>query len=113
MALKIAFLGYNERQTQQCFKQFAEDNREQVQGANWAQGYMVLKDGTEILRVPAANPAWVKARRFDQIIVADDRRGIVMVERAYTLSELARSCRGSIIPVDFRYQFYNIDEEAT
>lgn len=110
MALKIAFLGYNERQTQQCFKQFAEDNSDQVQGANWAQGYVVLKDGTEILRVHA-DPAWVKGRRFDQIIVADDLRGNVMVERFYTLSELSRSCRGSIVPLEFRYQFYNIDEE--
>ena len=111
MPLKIAFLGYDERQTRAWFMQFAVDNREQVQGANWAQGYMRMKDGTEILRVPAANPAWIKSRRFDQIIVADDWRKNAMLKRWDELDALERCCCGSIIPEEFRYQFYNIDEE--
>ncbi len=112
MALKIAFLGYNEKQTRQFFKQFAEDNRDQVRGVNFAQGYMLLKDGTEILRVPAQNPAWINGRRFDQIIVADDLRVHVLFNRWDELAQLRRCCAGSIIPLEFRYQFYIIDEEA-
>ena len=111
MALEIAFLGYNEEQTRQFFKQFAEDNRDQVHGCNFTQGYMQLKDGTKIRRV-SADPAWIRGRRFDQVIVADDLRYHTFFNRWDELEELERRCAGSVIPEEFCVQFYIIDEEA-
>lgn len=111
MALEIAFLGYNEEQTRQFFKQFAEDNRDQVNGYNFTHGLILLKDGTKIRRVSAA-PEWITGRRFDQIIVADDLRQNIMFNRWDELNALDRCCTGSVVPEQFRYQFYITDEEA-
>lgn len=46
--LKIGFIGYNSRLTQDGLMQFAENNKEDVEIFNYRQGYIRLKDETEI-----------------------------------------------------------------
>lgn len=46
--LKIGFIGYNSRLTQDGLMQFAENNKEDVEICNYRQSYIRLKDGTEI-----------------------------------------------------------------
>lgn len=49
MPLKIGFIGYNSRLTQDGFMQFAENNKEDVEIVNYRKSYIRLKDGTEIV----------------------------------------------------------------
>jgi hypothetical protein len=111
-ALQIAFLGYNELQTRKFFRQLAEANREQVRLCDLNQGRLVLIDGTEIHRVSAA-PDWLQARRFDQVIVAGDNLLRVLYNRSAEMRQLSLCCQGSIVPIDYRYQYYDLDVEVS
>lgn len=46
--LKLGFIGYNSRLTQDGFIKFAENNKEDIAICNYRQSYIRLKDGTEI-----------------------------------------------------------------
>lgn len=112
MAFNIAFVGYDTRQSISFFRQLAEDNREQIRICQLAQGRIVLMDGTTIIRAQTT-VEWLKGRRFDQIIVADDRRGMVQINQINLLCALEEACRHSIVPGEFRCIFYCTDEEVT
>lgn len=73
MNLNIAFIGYNTAQTHTYFEEFAAENRDQIFSYNRASGHIVLQDGTQIHRI-TDNPGKVMGFRFDQILVAKDRR---------------------------------------
>lgn len=108
MALKIAFLAYDVRCAGTALSQLVEDNADQVAGYNRTHGRVFLRDGAEII---SANGINLHGRRFDQVIIADDRRLQVMGQRHAELRELDRCCQGSTIPEEFRYQIYDLDEE--
>lgn len=84
MALNLVFIGCNEEQTRRYFREFIEMNKEQVQDypltRNTATAWLCptvvwLKDGTLIRRVPSSLER-LDGLRFDQVIVACDRRGV-------------------------------------
>lgn len=106
MAYKIAFLGSDERATRYHFREFAEANRDQVRLCNLTYGIIALNDGTEIYRAHLT-PEWVKGRRFDQIIIADDHRA--PHDFIAALAGLYCACAGSIVPEEFWEQFYDPD----
>lgn len=112
MPLKIAFLGYNAPLTARYLAQLAEDNAEQVAWYNRRHGRLALTDGTEIISVYSIGLGGFEGRRFDQVILADDRRMEITRNQAATIGRLLDCCAGSIIPSDFRVQVYDIDEEA-
>jgi hypothetical protein len=110
--LKIAFIGYNAELTNTYFRQFAADNAAQVAKYSRVSGRATLNDGTEIFAIPVPNPVALHGRRFDQVIIADDRRLQIVWARYAELRALDWYCQGSIIPEELRYQIYDIDAEA-
>lgn len=57
-------------------------------------------------------PEFLYCRRFDQTIVADDRRRDIAMRRYPELVALERCMANSIVPVHFRWQFYDLDAEV-
>lgn len=105
MAYKIAFLAYTEKNARKFFRQFAEDNREQIHTYDGHLGRIVLKDGTEIWRAKASRE-WIMGRRFDQLIcVQYCGPSLFAHELAYA------ACMGSIVPEEFRDLWYNPDAD--
>lgn len=120
MALNLVFIGYNEEQTRRHFKEFIEMNKEQVQDypitRNTATAWICptvvwLKDGTKIRRAPSLDR--LDGLRFDQVIVACDRRGVRHwpEPRLALLQELIRraSMSDRILEED-RVIIYELDE---
>lgn len=110
--LEIAFMGRNLNITNLFLRQFAEDNEEQV--AHKQRGRLVLKDGT---RIEAVSPHMVQmlfdGRRYDQLILADDTRGIL---GDCAVHEIEVACwyalRYSCVPEEFQILRYNVDAPA-
>lgn len=111
MALEIAFIGYNEAQTNTYFVDFAAVNADQVRRFDRRGGVIILKDGTRITKVTPA-PGFLKGRRFDQVILADDRRMEILERRAPELWALLLCCERSDVPPDFWFQTYDLDAEV-
>ena len=111
MAYKLAFIGYDNRQTGIYFEDFAIINRDKVARFDKIHGRILLRDGTEILRFSSA-PDFLWGRQFDQVIVADDRRRATCIRRRPELDALGCRMAGSIVPEEFRYIFYDLDAEV-
>lgn len=109
MAYKLAFIGYNEAQTRTYFEDFAAMNLEQVRRFDRRDGVITLHDGTTITRIPPI-PEFLRGRRFDQTILADDRRMMILYHRAPELAALARCMDGSEVPEDYRFVIYDLDD---
>lgn len=107
MSLRIAFIGYDEKQTRTYFREMAELNWKQISMRNLRLGYIVLLDGTEIIRVSPA-VRHVNAH-FDQVIIADDRRKRCEIENRALFACLALNMSGSPVPPEFRWQHYDLD----
>lgn len=107
---KIVFLGWDARQTDQYLSQMAMDNADQVDRYDRLQGRLKLTDGTEIIN--AYRIGKIHGRKYDQVILADDRRMEIMEHHRNDIAELLRRCQSSIIPEEFHLQFYDIDEEV-
>lgn len=110
MALKIAFLGYNARHTNQSLLLLAVDNADQVQRFERRRGRILLRDGTEITAI--TTPDMLQGRRFDQAIIADDHRAAVYELYIYLTDALHRALSGSKIPEEWRVQIYDLDAEV-
>ena len=108
MAYNIAFIGYNEEQTRRYLEDLARVNAEQVQRFDKRNGVVTLKDGTTITAVKA-DTEFLNGRRFDQVIVADDRRLDVVERRFPEILALGRCMSNSVVPVDYRWQVYDLD----
>lgn len=106
--MKIAFIGYNERQTNARFIELAACNADQVKLTDWRRGRIVLFDGTEIIRV-SSDPVFLHGRYFDQVIIADDRRLAILFRRGPELRALEMCCARSEVPEEFRWQFFDLD----
>lgn len=110
MPLKIAFIAWNRENADNHLRQLAIDNAEQVERYDRQRGRVLLTDGTEIVSVH--HRPGLEGCRFDQYIIADDRRMGVVKFHGAALNELDYRCQCSIVPAEYRCQFYNIDEEA-
>ena len=112
MTLKIAFLGWDARLTARYLEQLAMDNVERVSRYNPDRGFLALKDGTEIIIPRIIGLNCLDGRRFDQVILADDRRMKIKEHPRHAIAVLLNSCSRSIVPEEFRLQIYDIDAEA-
>lgn len=110
MPLKIAFIAWDAEKADTYLRRFAIDNADQVKRYELGWGRIFLKDGTEIVSVN--NPTRRQGQYFDQYIIADDSRMKVMRLHGAVLNELECRCQTSIVPEEYRRQFYNIDEEG-
>ena len=111
MAYNIAFIGYNEEQTRRYLEDLAVVNADQVYKFDRRNGRVILKDGTTITRVLPV-PEFLHGRRFDQVIIADDRRFDVVVTRWPELVALRRCMEQSEVPPVFRWLHYDLDAES-
>ena len=109
--LKIAFIGFNTEQTHAALLQLAVDNADQVKRYDRLRGRIVLTDGTEIMAVHPGDPVALHGRRFDQIIIADDWRLMIMEHLRAELRALDWCCQHSSIPEEYRLQIYDMDAE--
>ena len=107
MSLKIAFIGYDEKQTRTYFREFAELNREQIRLCDLRQGCIVLLDGSEIYRVTPGSRCYYMY--LDQVIVADDRRRMCSINRRRDLAALSYNLMRSKVPPEFQWQYYDLD----
>jgi len=107
--LTLAFVGFNARQTREYFQQFVQDNWEQIYVYDPQVGWARFFDGTVVKCIPSTEQVKRDGLRYDQIILADDRRMMIWKERSELLCFLNDCCRYSQIPHDFRYQIYDID----
>ena len=110
MSLKIAFIGYDEKQTRTYFRELAELNRDQIKLCDLRQGRIVLLDGSEIYRVTPGSRCYYMY--LDQVIVADDRRRMRFVNRGRDLAALAYNLVRSRVPPEFQWQHYDLDAEV-
>lgn len=110
MPLKIVFLSWNPRLTDQYLEQMANDNAEQVARFNRRHGRLALTDGTEI--ISASSISNLQGYRFDQVIVADDRRMEILAHHNILITQLLARCMNSHIPLEYQLQIYDIDAEV-
>ena len=110
MALRLAFIAYNEEQTRRYFAEFKEINQDQIWGFDPVNGCIRMVDGTTIYRV-SDNPSRLAGSRFDQIIVACDRRGVWNWpdKRLELLQELYRHARRHQVLDEDTVLIYEID----
>lgn len=107
--LEIAFMGHNLKIATLILRQFAEDNKEQV--AHKQRGRLILKDGT---RIEAISPAMVRVGLagtiYDQLILADDARGMLEADAAPEIEAVrwGAMCH-SCVPEEFQILRYNAD----
>lgn len=63
--LKIGFIGYNSRLTQDGLMQFVKNNKEDVEIFSYRQNYIRLKDRTEIFGLYENSIGDLRCRRLD------------------------------------------------
>lgn len=108
--VKIAFIGYNNRLTANMLRQFVLDNEKQVIHFDPARGQVRLRDGTTIQAV--TSPIFYRdGVRYDQVLLADDRRMRILYERRDELAWLRNVTAHSEIPEEFRFLVYDIDAD--
>ena len=122
MALNLVFIGYNEEQTRRYFREFLEINKDQVQDYTFVGNSVMswfcptsirLQDGTVIRRAPNSLDG-LDGLRFDQVIVACDRRGVWNwpEPRLALLQELIhRAALSDRILEEDRVIIYELDEK--
>ncbi len=107
--LRIAFVAANASQNTHWFRDFRRINGDIIR-RNY-RNYVELQDGTEI--VPVISNRDLCGSRFDQVIVADDRRRLLLSENgiiATIINEImATSSRR--IPDEFFIQIYDLDAD--
>lgn len=110
MALRLAFIGCNEEETRRYFAEFKEINQDQIWGFDPINGFIRMVDGTTIYRVSDI-PSRVAGSRFDQIIVACDRRGVWnwSDKRLELLQGLYRQAWRHQVPEEDTVLIYEID----
>lgn len=111
--LTLAFVGYNEDQTRRYFAEFAKVNADQVLHFDDRTGLICLVDGTCIRRV-SDNPFRLVGCRFDQLIVALDRRGVNAWprRRGRLIDAVCERMSMSCVPDRFRTIVYDLDSEV-
>ena len=91
-SLKIGFIGYNSQLTREGLKQFAENNKEDVEAFKYRQSYIRLKDGTEIVGLYENKVDGLRGHRFDQLILFDDERQEIKWERCSFIKRIIEEC---------------------
>lgn len=76
--LRIGFIGYNSRLTQDGLRQFVENNKEDIEIFSYEKSFIRLKDGTEIFGLYENSQ---KGCHMHQMILFDDDRWLIKSER--------------------------------
>jgi hypothetical protein len=104
----IALLGYNSDLSRKGLKQFAENNKEQVEKLRWNtyDCELYLKDGTRIKAVGYGDN-WLHGYKFDQLILFDDDRWLIETEKYNRIREIIdHTMYMSNVPEEFQILHY-------
>jgi len=87
--LEIAFIGYTRDLSNKGLKMFSEDNVEQVEKFIYRKNgsILYLKDGTRIRAIVSYEHS-MRGWQFDQLIVFDDSRWKIFIDRAELIKEI-------------------------
>lgn len=107
--LVIAFIGFDKKQTMEYFKEFAVVNHDDIRSYSPATRKIVLDDGTVIHAIAGFGD--VISRRFDQVIMAVDRRGIKHwpTKQIGLLNHVLSKVSGYRVPEDHLVLKYDLD----
>jgi len=85
----IAFLGYTSDLSKYGLKQFAENNKEQVDKfkCNTSECELYLKDGTHIKAI-SYGERYLHGYKFDQLMLFDDDRWLIMDHKFKEIHEI-------------------------
>lgn len=102
--LKIGFIGYNSQLTQDGFRQFAENNKENIEIFKYRQSYIRLKDRTEIVGLYENRVDGLRGHRLDQLILFDDERWNITAHRYDFIKQVIKKCVSwySCVPKEFQ-----------
>lgn len=106
--LRIAFYGYNPRLTSRFLRELAEDNHTIVREYDFRRNRITLDDGTLIVGVVSEMALW-DGIRYDQIIICDDRRMEILLDRWDTIARLKQMRAYSDVPEEFGIQYFDVD----
>ena len=110
MGLRIAFIAPTARMTSYCFKDLAEQNKDQISMCDLLRGRIVLLDGTEIRCLHPGDRLLGYA--LDQVIVAEDcYRRVGEINYYQDIQALTYCLRASRVPPEFQWQHYDIDTD--
>lgn len=105
--LNIAILGYNTKLSIYGFRQFLDNNREQVEKVNIPRNIAILKDGTRIEAITGSVVRNLRGERFDQLILFDDDRWAIEWHRAEDIEWIKYlTMQTTIIPEEFQILKY-------
>lgn len=103
----IAFMGYNSKLTNYGFRQFFENNREQVRAVYFESLIIILKDGTKLKAIPSVDERSLRGYRFDQLILFDDDRWMIDFMREEDIRIIkALTMQLSNVPEEFQILKY-------
>ncbi|MGJ0848158.1 hypothetical protein ACR77J_15820 [Tissierella praeacuta] len=103
----IAFLGYNAKLTNYGFRQFLENNREQIRAVYFESLIIILKDGTRLKAIPIVDVRHLGGYRFDQLILFDDERWLIEWKRSEDIRIIkALTMQLSNVPEEFQILKY-------
>lgn len=101
--LRIGFIGYNSRLTEEGLVQFAENNKEDVEKFNCKQSYIRLKNETEIVGLYENSAESLKGYNLDQCILFDDNRWEIEWKRYNFIKRVIERCISSYSCVPKKY----------
>lgn len=108
MKLNLAILGYTTKLSYKGLAQLARNNAEQVLKCDIRQGYLILKDGTNIKALNYGDiDQQMRGTFIDQLILFDDDRWDIGWDKAKEIDEIL-TCMSyrSRVPEDFRFIQY-------
>jgi len=104
--LRLGFISYNLNLTLYGMREFAENNKEDVEFFNRNKKYLKLKDGTEIYAL-LENSVNLRGYDLDQLILFDDNRwGIKRKRCAFICWILENLMYRSCVPEEFKVLEY-------
>ena len=105
--LNIAILGYNSQLSIKGFRQFIENNMEQVKNVSHSRHVARLTDGTTIETITNIDDWHLRGRRIDQLMLFDDDRWEILDKRYWDIKEIEKyTMQTSIIPEEFQILKY-------
>lgn len=104
----IAFLGYNMDLSKKGLKEFAENNKEQVEKIrfNSCDYELYLKDGTRIKAI-GYSENWLHGYKFDQLMLFDDDRWNIEIHKEEEIRMIkTRTMYMSNVPKEYQVLYY-------
>ena len=105
--LNIAIVGLNAQISDRGFRQFIENNREQVRNISYPRRVARLNDGTTIETILSTDDRELLGKRIDQLIIFGDHRINFSEMRIWDIEKIKElTMHRSIIPEEFQILRY-------